>query len=108
MTRAMKDSGIEWIGQIPENWKISKLFYQLDAVGSGTTPQGEEYYDGNIPWLNTGDLTDENVEYAKKNNKFKSNERLFNIKVISQRFYCYCYVWSNNRKIGNSENTNDY
>lgn len=66
MTRAMKDSGIEWIGQIPENWKISKLFYQLDAVGSGTTPQGEEYYDGNIPWLNTGDLTDENVEYAKK------------------------------------------
>lgn len=66
MTRAMKDSGIEWIGQIPENWKISKLFYQLDAVGSGTTPQGEEYYDGNIPWLNTGDLTDGNVEYAKK------------------------------------------
>lgn len=66
MTRAMKDSGIEWIGQIPENWKISKLFYQLDAIGSGTTPQGEEYYDGNIPWLNTGDLTDGNVEYAKK------------------------------------------
>ena len=66
MTRAMKDSGFEWIGQIPENWKISKLFYQLDAIGSGTTPQGEEYYDGNIPWLNTGDLTDGNVEYAKK------------------------------------------
>lgn len=25
MTRAMKDSGIEWIGQIPENWEVSKL-----------------------------------------------------------------------------------
>ena len=21
----MKDSGIEWIGEIPENWKISKI-----------------------------------------------------------------------------------
>lgn len=25
MTRAMKDSGIEWIGQIPENWKILRM-----------------------------------------------------------------------------------
>lgn len=25
MTRAMKDSGIEWIGQIPEDWKIRKI-----------------------------------------------------------------------------------
>lgn len=25
MTRAMKDSGIEWIGEIPESWKIGKI-----------------------------------------------------------------------------------
>lgn len=25
MTRAMKDSGIEWIGQIPENWKMLRM-----------------------------------------------------------------------------------
>jgi type I restriction enzyme S subunit len=23
----MKDSGVEWIGQIPEHWKLSKLSY---------------------------------------------------------------------------------
>lgn len=24
--REMKDSGIEWIGEIPEGWKISRIF----------------------------------------------------------------------------------
>ena len=44
--RPMKDSGIEWIGEIPENWdlpKVKQLFYigrgrvisQLDLEGSG-------------------------------------------------------------------------
>ncbi len=27
MARAMKDSGIEWIGEIPEEWKVKKLKY---------------------------------------------------------------------------------
>ena len=25
MSREMKDSGIEWIGEIPEDWKISQI-----------------------------------------------------------------------------------
>ena len=30
MTRAMKDSGIEWIGEIPKDWSISKYKYYSD------------------------------------------------------------------------------
>lgn len=33
MARKMKDSGIEWIGEIPENWKISRnkqLFFEVN------------------------------------------------------------------------------
>ena len=30
MARAMKDSGIEWIGEIPEGWKISRIKYVAD------------------------------------------------------------------------------
>lgn len=55
----MKDSGIEWIGDIPEHWKAGKVFYYLDSMGSGTTPTGDDYYtEQGINWLNTGDLTD--------------------------------------------------
>ena len=57
----MKDSGIDWIGQIPEHWKIIKTSYVFSHIGSGTTPKSgaEEYYciDG-IPFLQTGDLND--------------------------------------------------
>lgn len=33
MTRTMKDSGVEWIGQIPEKWKVGKLKYFIDIYG---------------------------------------------------------------------------
>ena len=57
----MKDSGIDWIGQIPEHWEIIKTSYVFSHIGSGTTPKSgaEEYYciDG-MPFLQTGDLND--------------------------------------------------
>lgn len=36
----MKDSGVEWIGQIPEGWKMTKLKYLTSKIGSGVTPSG--------------------------------------------------------------------
>lgn len=38
----MKDSGVEWIGEIPENWGIQKILYQLKMPitdGPHTTPE---------------------------------------------------------------------
>ena len=64
----MKDSGVEWIGKIPKSWSVRKLFGLLFMIGSGTTPKGkDEYYDGNIPWLNTGDLNDSYIKDIKRN-----------------------------------------
>ena len=34
MARVMKDSGIEWIGEIPETWKLPKV-KQLFDIGRG-------------------------------------------------------------------------
>jgi type I restriction enzyme S subunit len=64
----LKDSGIEWLGEIPEHWSVVKLFHLCDNIGSGTTPKSDkrEYYDGEIGWLNTGDLNDSFVEKASK------------------------------------------
>lgn len=30
MARKMKDSGVEWIGEIPEGWEITRLKYLAD------------------------------------------------------------------------------
>lgn len=56
-----KDSGIEWIGEIPSHWEIKKLNWCFELIGSGTTPKADNllyYLDGNTNWLLTGDLND--------------------------------------------------
>ena len=35
--REMKDSGVEWIGEIPKNWSIGKLKYYWISVDSGVS-----------------------------------------------------------------------
>lgn len=53
----MKDSGVEWIGEVPENWSMSKLGYEVVECG-GKTPSTEnpDYWDGDIPWVTPKDM----------------------------------------------------
>ena len=62
-TVAYKDSGIEWIGEIPEGWDISKIKYEIRSIGSGTTPDSDvqDYYDGDNYWIQSGDLYNTNI-----------------------------------------------
>lgn len=39
-TVPMKDSGIDWIGQVPQGWGVSRLKYLANKIGSGKTPLG--------------------------------------------------------------------
>ena len=66
----MKDSGVEWIGEIPEHWVSVKTSYVFNHIGSGTTPKSgqEDYYgEEGTPFLQTGDLNDSYIcETSKK------------------------------------------
>ena len=56
-----KDSGVEWIGEVPDSWESWKISHAFKKIGSGTTPQSGNpiyYENGTINWLNTGDLND--------------------------------------------------
>ncbi|MGY3868714.1 restriction endonuclease subunit S [Aeromonas crassostreae] len=53
----MKDSGVEWLGQVPEHWAVSRI-KNYAKIESGHTPsrQVEEYWiDCNIPWVSLND-----------------------------------------------------
>lgn len=56
--RKMKDSGIEWIGEIPEGWNRDKVNRMFEIIGSGTTPKSddESHYVGKINWIQSGDI----------------------------------------------------
>ena len=89
----MKDSGVEWIGQIPEYWELKKIKHVTSKIGSGVTPSGggATYLDEGIPLLrsqnihfNRIDLNDvarisEKVHHSMSNSKVRKNDVLLNI-----------------------------
>ena len=54
--RKMKNSGFEWIGDIPENWRVDSIKRHFHVI-SGATPKSEnaDYWDGDIPWITPAD-----------------------------------------------------
>lgn len=58
----MKDSGIEWIGEVPEHWEVCKI-KRLSVVKRGASPRPIEnpiYFDdnGQYAWVRISDVTD--------------------------------------------------
>lgn len=56
----MKDSGVEWLSEVPAHWNVGKV-KQFFATTSGSTPHTDRqdvYYNGEIPWIRSLDLTD--------------------------------------------------
>ena len=37
----MKDSGVEWLGEVPEHWCVMQIGYLLDRIEQGKSPQCE-------------------------------------------------------------------
>lgn len=54
---AYKDSGVEWLGQMPAHWRVTKMWDVAQAT-SGGTPAKEttRYWDGDIPWVSPKDM----------------------------------------------------
>ena len=54
-TVPMKDSGVEWIGEVPAHWDVISIGYILDAVGDVDHFMPASVEKG-VPYLMTGDL----------------------------------------------------
>lgn len=63
--RKMKDSGIEWIGEIPEGWTKNKVIRLFDTIGSGTTPKNITSDFPVVNWIQSGDITGSFVPACK-------------------------------------------
>ena len=54
---AMKPSGIEWLGEVPEHWEVKPLKHVIHMRGGGTPSKSNlAYWDGNVPWASSKDL----------------------------------------------------
>ncbi|MGL4186794.1 MAG: restriction endonuclease subunit S, partial [Thiotrichaceae bacterium] len=60
----MKDSGVEWLGEVPAHWELPKIkwFCKTESGGTPNTGKYEEYYlDGEVPWIRTTDLNNNDL-----------------------------------------------
>lgn len=74
----MKDSGIEWIGEIPRHWEVPKTLYVLEMPitdGPHTTPQ---LYDEGIPFISAEAISSGKIDFNHKRG------------YISEAFYKEC------------------
>jgi len=54
----MKDSGVEWIGEIPKHWKISKLKYLCpNGVQYGLNIDSDSYRESGVRFVRITDIT---------------------------------------------------
>lgn len=64
----MKDSGVEWIGEVPEHWEVKRLKFIFENIQTGTTPStnNQTFFDGIINWFNPRDLNNETLLKSEK------------------------------------------
>ena len=88
----MKDSGVEWIGDIPETWEFERLKHLTQIISKGTTPStiGKEIYsNGVIRFLKAENIVnnqvsetpefyiDEDTHKILKRSNLQANDLLF-------------------------------
>ena len=69
-TVPLKDSGVDWIGQIPEGWEVGRL-KDFVKFQTGTTPPqsvGVNQDESGIPWFKPGDFSDNSIDLLSSEN----------------------------------------
>ena len=64
----MKDSGIEWIGEVPEHWEVKRMKDICDYISRGSTPDyvDEDYQEVmNQGTFSKGWIDESNIRYTK-------------------------------------------
>ena len=62
----MKDSCINWLGEVPSHWHHRKLGYITEMVG-GSTPEksNDAYWNGTIPWVSPKDMKRRQIDNSE-------------------------------------------
>jgi type I restriction enzyme S subunit len=59
----MKDSGVQWLGEVPEHWAASPIKYLTTHIGSGKTPSGgsEVYQQSGVQFLRSQNIYEDGL-----------------------------------------------
>ena len=91
-----KDSGIEWIGEIPDSWSVKRLKV-LASIQTGNTPpkenSSEDYYaEQGFLWVKPDNL--DNFNPIKTTNEYLNNEGIKIARVVPANTPLICCIGS--------------
>ena len=61
-----KDSGVEWLGAIPEHWKVMPIKFALDIPITDGPHETPELYDEGIPFISAESIKNDRIDFDKK------------------------------------------
>ncbi|WP_394166588.1 restriction endonuclease subunit S [Photobacterium piscicola] len=70
----MKDSGVEWLGEVPEHWDVVKCAYLGQLFGSETIKEDLIQAEGDIPFIKVSSLSLDSFDLDEKNHFVSSSK----------------------------------
>ena len=87
----MKHSGVEWIGDVPKHWEVTKLKFKYHFQTGATPNTGKkENFEGELKWANISDLNGSVVyDTTKHINKKAASKCSMNISPKGSLMYSF-------------------
>jgi len=87
----MKDSGIEWIGQVPEHWEIKAIKWD-SPVSRGASPRpidDPKYFDenGEYAWVRISDVSESSGELTETTQKLSEHGSSLSVKLEPESLF---------------------
>jgi type I restriction enzyme S subunit len=73
----MKDSGIEWLGEVPKHWKVARIGHYTQLIrGASPRPAGDSRYFGGdfMPWITVGEVTNGDDKFVLSTENYLTKE----------------------------------
>lgn len=93
----MKDSGIEWLGEIPEHWEVTRLGFLSSKIGDGLHGTPNYVDDSDFKFINGNNIGDGQISIYEHTKCVSEEEYLSNKKELSEN----SILMSINGTIGN-------
>ena len=88
----LKDSGVQWIGEVPEHWEVCKIKNKFMIISGGTPKSDvESYWNGDVVWVTPADYNTEDKVIVKGKKKY--NRRGIK-KIVVQQFFLKTLLYS--------------
>lgn len=87
----MKDSGVEWLGEVPEHWEVKKI-KRISPVNRGASPRpinDLKYFDdnGEYAWVRISDVTRSNGFLFETEQRLSSLGASFSVKLEPESLF---------------------